>query len=111
MEIINGVINNIIGEISLVDFFTFFVLAFVGLVLSILVELYKRWPKIKEYGGFSFGTWIKENGLRIIIGIMFIPLAIVFSDDLLGVHIGKFTAFLMGFTQDKFIDMLVNRKK
>lgn len=94
-----------------IQFISFLMFGYLGLVISYLIQLYKYYPRINKNGGFSIWFAISDNWIRIMIGLLIIPVGIRFSQELLGITITEWTAFLSGFFSDRTIDSLKNRKK
>lgn len=81
-------------------------LAIFGLMGSWLLEIYRDWKQIAD-----LKLWLKDNIIRGLLSVFAILCGIMFSDDLLGLPLNDFTAFLAGFCADKTINSLINRKQ
>lgn len=84
----------------------FLIWGYIGLVLSVLVDIVRNKEKIKRTGGFNLGFWIQDNLVRVISSILIVLVGVLFSEDLLGIK-GNLGAFAAGFITDKVIEMLI----
>lgn len=99
----------VIGETnSPLMFFVFVCFGFAGLILSLCFDIYSSGTNIKT---FSFKYWIKSNVWRILLSAMVIIVAILFSEQLVGMSMSNWSSFIAGFTADKIIENLMQRKR
>lgn len=103
--------ENLILGMTFMQFGYFLMWASFGQLFSLAMQQVKYAPKIQRYGGFSIITWLNENFWRIVLTICAMVAGVAFTPQLTGAELNEFTAFLAGFTTDKIIDSLMNRKK
>jgi len=96
--------------LTVVNFFYFFAWAGIGQGLSVCQQLIKYWPRILEFGGFSLGTWLKDNWPRILFTIGLMTIGVLLHDQIWGSPINELTAILAGAFTDRTADMIFNRK-
>ncbi len=94
------------------DFIVYLIFGFVGLVLSLIVEIIRSKNKIKARGGFSFAFWITDNYkvLRVFLSVVSVILGVLFSEQLLGFSINNWGAIIAGFSTDKIVETLFSLK-
>jgi hypothetical protein len=86
-------------------------IALLGMVISMLVEQVKHSEPIKANGGFKWSYWIIDNWKRTALNLCAMLVGIMFSEQLLGVTLSAWAAFLSGYATDGIVDGLVNRKR
>ena len=101
-------IDLIIGDRTV--FLANVLLGIFGLLLSWMLEAYRYWRPIRDNGGLSHYFCNQKQVLRLVLSLMAIVAGVLFSEDLVGVPLTNFTAFLAGFSADKIINSLMNRK-
>ncbi len=97
----------LLNGMSLQQFTVFFILGMVGVVGSMIMEMYKKRMNFKAEGksfDFSMGYWIKDNAMRFILSTFAVIVGILFTKDVLDTELNNFTAFLAGFNTDKIIE-------
>ncbi|MCZ2443115.1 MAG: hypothetical protein LC101_05000 [Flavobacteriales bacterium] len=100
------VINYLVGDTT--EFVAFLIMALFGALFSWLLQGYKNRRVVKAQGGFSLFEWLYDNRFRLPLTICAIIAGILFSEQLLGMKINLWVAFLSGFSTDRVIDSLVN---
>lgn len=101
-----NVINYILGDTT--EFIAFLLMALFGALVSWLLQGYKNRKVTKAKGGFSIPEWLYDNRYRLPLTFCTIIAGILFSEQLLGMKINLWIAFLSGFSTDRVIDSLVN---
>jgi len=96
--------------ITLTKFLLLYALALLGMITSILAHQVKYAKKIQRMGGFKMATWVNENWQRSALTLIVMLIGIIFSEETIGIPLTPWAAFLAGFTTDKIIDSLLNRK-
>lgn len=101
-----NVIEYILGDTT--QFVAFLLMALFGALVSWLLQGYKNRKVVKARGGFSILEWLYDNRFRLPLTLCAIITGILFSEQLLGMKINLWIAFLSGFSTDRVIDSLVN---
>lgn len=83
----------------------------IGVFISIGTQQFKFFKPIKQYGGFKFTVWIKENWKRVAFVLVAMHLAIVFQEQLGQSDPSNWSAMTLGLTLDVVLDRILNRKK
>jgi len=94
----------ILNNINPIDFTAYYILAVIGLSFSLFLEAYDTKTKV------NIKDWFKENKKRIIINLVTIVFGVLFTENISGVELNSYTSFLAGFTTDKIIKVLNNKK-
>lgn len=89
-------------------FSIYLLFAIIGLIFSLVLELYKSDIKSDK---FSFKYWWSKNKFRVILNIIAMTLGVLFTEDLLGIKLSVYTSFLAGFTSDKILETLKKKIK
>ena len=103
---IDSIKNNFFNGQDINVIIPFLIWGYIGLVLSLLVDIVRNKEKIKRLGGFSPSFWFQDNFVRMISSIIVVLVGCLFSEDLLGIK-GNLGAFAAGFITDKLIEMLI----
>ncbi len=95
------------------QYISLLIFGFLGLLVSILVELLRAKNKIKEKGGFSFAIWFTDNWARTLLSILVIVIGVLYAPDLgkgfgLDLQVGNKGALITGFMTDKLIEALIS---
>lgn len=97
------------GEgITLAGLLVFLTIGVFGIVMSMLIDIYSSGIAFSE---FSWKKWISDNGSRIILSFLVLILAIAFAEELTGIERGNWSMFIAGFTSDKIIENLAQRRR
>lgn len=80
--------------------------AYMGLILSLLIEVMRHKNKIGKVG-FSLKFWAKDNIVRMVVSNITIIIGISFTKELIGHEIGNWGSFLSGLATDKIIEALI----
>jgi hypothetical protein len=102
--------ENIIEGLTFEKIGCYYLIALLGMVMSMLIQQVKHQNPIKASGGFKWSTWILENWKRVLLNLLGMLVGILFSEQLLGITLTAWAAFLAGYTTDNVIDSLVNKK-
>lgn len=106
------IVNNLLNGHTIEDFIVYVIFGFIGLILSLIVEVFRSKNKIKTRGGFSFAFWITDNYkiLRVLLSIIAVIIGVLFSEQLLGFSINNWGAIVAGFSTDKIVETLISLK-
>jgi len=103
--------ENIIEGLTWTKLFQFYAIGLLGMVISMLVQQVHHAQVIQAHGGFKWSKWILENWKRTVLNLLGILVGVLFTENLLGITLTAWSAFLAGYATDDVIDALVNRKK
>jgi ABC-type uncharacterized transport system YnjBCD ATPase subunit len=95
-------------DVTWMMFMSFFIMGTIGLIASVLFDVYSSGIKTND---FDFGKFWTRNKFRIYLSFLAIVIGILFSEQLLGSQLNNWTAFLSGFMSDKLIENLLKRKR
>lgn len=99
----------ILGEgVTWVMFFAFFTMGVLGLVSSVMFDVYSSGIDTHEFKLFKF---LGDNRIRLMLSILAIIIGVLFSEQILGASLNTWTAFLSGFTSDKIIENMMQRRR
>ena len=99
----------ILGEgVSFKMFIVFTIFGLVGLLTSVAFDIYSSGAKSKE---LSLKVFWKDNKWRLILSLLVIVIAILFSEQLMSISMSNWASFLAGFTADKLIENLMQRRR
>jgi len=107
LSIFTDVAHAIIGVMSIVVFLSYWFWAIIGFIINLLVDIMKREKgSINSPVKLSFKYWIEDNGIRLLISFLLIPIALVFFNTFIGTDLNNLTAFFLGFSSDYLIEIL-----
>ena len=99
----------VLGEgVTWTMFVVFMTFGFVGLITSVAFDIYSSGAKSKE---LSIKKFLKDNSWRLILSLLVIVIAILFSEQLMSIQMSNWASFLAGFTADKLIENLMQRRR
>lgn len=102
-------IESMFGEgIGMLDVGIFLLMGLTGLIFSIVIDIYSSGAELAE---LSWKRWWGDNKVRLVVSLMLLFITMVFSEQLLEINLSKWSMFLAGFTSDKLIENLVQRKR
>lgn len=102
-------LDTLFGEgVQLVDITVYFILGIFGIFSSLVIDVYSSGIQISQ---FDRKRWLKDNGFRVIVSIMVLFAAMVFGEEIVGIPTSNWSMFLAGFTSDKIIENLLQRKR
>lgn len=102
-------IELLFGEgITFAQLVVFFTLGLFGIVMSMLIDVYSSGIKFSQ---FSWKKWFSDNATRLILSILVLILAIAFGEELTGIERGNWGMFIAGFTSDKIVENLAQRRR
>ena len=97
------------GEgISLAQLLVWFTLGVFGVFASMVFDVYSSGI---SWSDFSLKRWWSDNAWRTLLSIFVIILAMAFGEEIVGIPTGNWSMFLAGFTSDKLIENLVQRRR
>ena len=97
----------LLGGIEPMMFLVFIIYAYLGLVLSIVVDVIKRKPESpKSPVKFSLKYLWTDNKERIIVSVILIPVLVVIFSFFTGKEINLANAFLIGWAGDEISNIL-----
>lgn len=100
-------ITAVLGTDSIIAFITLAFFAFVGVMLSLLMQTTKRDPtSVNTPFEFSWKFLMSDNAKRFLAGVILIYLALRFTPELFGIKINEFWAFGIGFGSDKIAEFV-----
>ena len=100
-------IDLVLSGISLQQCLVYFFFGMIGIIFSMLIEVYRKSSKHKlnnKEFSFSTGYYVQDNFIRFILSIFVVMAGILFTEDLLQMKINNFVALLAGFNTDKIIE-------
>jgi len=89
-------------------FLVFLTFGALGLLSSILFDIYSSGTSTKK---FSLKYWWKCNKWRLSLSVLAVVIGILFSEQLLSIEMSNWASFLAGFTADKLIESLMQRRR
>jgi len=92
---------------EVINIITFGPYAFLGLLISLVMDIYSSGIKLNE---FSLIKWISDNGIRLILSILVLIAGLTFSEDIFGAKLSPLVSFWAGIGNDNLINMFVRRK-
>jgi len=96
-----------LGTDSIVAFLGLAFFAFVGVLLSLLIQTTKRDVQSESTPfEFSWKFLMSDNVKRFLAGLILIYVSLRFTPELFGVDINAFWAFVIGFGSDKIAEIL-----
>lgn len=99
----------VLGEGVTWTMFTVFLLfGLIGLVTSVAFDIYSSGASSKE---LSFKVFWNDNRWRLLLSLLVIVIAILFSEQLLEMQMGNWSSFIAGFTADKIIENMMQRRR
>lgn len=102
-----GIVENLLGPTSLVDYVSSIIFAFIGVFVSLMLHATKRDVNSTNTPvKFSFWFLLKDNWKRLLTGILMVLVCIRFLKELTGLELNMFYAFAIGFCNDKIIQIL-----
>jgi len=102
-------LETLFGEgVKTVDILVYFLVGLFGVFSSMVIDVYSSGIKMSE---LKFKKWFGDNGFRTIVSIMVVFMAMIFGEDLVGIPKSNWSMFIAGFTADKIIENLVQRKR
>ena len=93
------------------QFAAYYLFALLALFGGFALDIYRRWYRIQEQGGFSFAYWWSKNNFRFIISLFVIFLGVLCTKDFLGSEPSIYNSILTGLGADKIIPALLKRSK
>lgn len=79
-----------------------------GFVISIAFDIYSSGVSGKEV---SLKHFWDDNKWRVLLSLFVIIVAILFSEDVMEMKMGNWSSFIAGFTADKIIENLMQRRR
>jgi hypothetical protein len=109
------IVENILQGKTPAEYIALMVFAFLGLVISAVIEVIRARKKIKAKGGFSLKVWLLDNSLRVFLSMMIISIGVLYTEDIgrylgISIGVGQKSALVMGFMTDKIIEALMTVK-
>ena len=103
----------LLNGIDIVPFTGYFIIGMFGTIVGRFSLIFQHREKIKEYGGFSFKKWQKENMLYLIFGFLILPPIILYGVDIDNEDSGLTHqgVFIISFSLDTLIERLTKRTK
>jgi hypothetical protein len=99
----------ILGEgITWPMFTVFMIFGALGLLTSVLFDIYSSGTTHKK---FSLKYWWSCNKYRLSLSVLTVVIGVMFSEQLLSIKMSNWASFLAGFTSDKLIENLMQRKR
>lgn len=99
----------VLGEgVTWTMFVVFLTFGLVGLITSVAFDIYSSGATGKE---FSIKIFWKDNKWRMLLSLLVIVIAILFSEQLMSITMSNWASFLAGFTADKLIENLMQRRR
>ena len=101
-----GFVDMFLGGMSIIAFTSYMLWAYIGVAVNVLLEYQARSaPDGKEWkqDKFSFSYWWKDNRMKILLSCILVPVAIVFSKEVIGMSISNWTAVLIGGGSDRLL--------
>lgn len=103
-------IISVLGTDSVSGFMTLAFFAFIGVILSLLLQTTKRDPNSPHTPfEFSWKFLMSDNSKRFLAGLIMIYVSLRFTPELFGVTINAFWAFGIGFCSDKIAEFIKNK--
>lgn len=96
-------IDKLLNGINPLDFLVYFTMAIFGFVFSVFGELFKH----KTY---NLKEWFQKEKYRIVLNLFAIIIGIIFTEDISGVPINLWQAFISGMATDLVIDRFFPKK-
>jgi len=103
--------ENIIEGLTWSNLAIYYCIGLFGMAFSMLLQYVHHAEPISAYGGFKWATWFKENWPRVVLNLFGILAGVLFAEQLLGISLSAYSAFLSGWATDDVIDSLLNKKK
>lgn len=102
-------LNHLLGEgVVLSALSAWLIWAYIAFAVSVYMDYMSSGEKLSRIDWPYF--W-NDNRDRIILSVIIIPIALIFSEELLGGPLTRQTALMSGFTIDKVIETIKNRRK
>jgi len=99
----------ILGEgITLDMFLVYFVFGLIGLISSVAFDIYSSGTSGNKLSG---KIWWNDNKWRLLLSVLTVIIAILFSEQLMSITMSNWAGFLAGFTADKLIESLIQRRR
>ena len=100
------------GNISIYSFIAFTFWGFLGVLLNIIVELFKRKPN-SPTSPYKFSTkyWFKDNMERIIPTLLLIPVISLLGDKLVSIQLDNGYMFIIGYSADVVFEVLKRKRQ
>lgn len=104
-----GFIETLFGEgITATVLLVYFVLGLFGIVTSLIFDVYSSGVVGSE---FSWKRFWNDNTFRIFLSIIIVILAMIFGEEIVGIKTSNWSVFLAGFSCDKIIENLLQRRR
>lgn len=105
-------LSELLGNRSVAVWLVCFTFILIGVVVSLIIssrERNKDSPNTPYK--FSFKFLVRDNILRILGSVLIAFTIIRFGEDMVGMHIGYFGAFLMGLCFDQLVKIIADWQK
>lgn len=90
--------------------FLLYLLFYAGLgIIASLFFHYKNRTVVTNPQKFNLVYWFRDNYKRLILNLILILVALRFTEQITGFHQGGFSAFFIGFFNDKLAEFLQNK--
>lgn len=91
------------------------IFAFIGLFISMFVELLRARKRIEAKGGFSLAIWFGDNWLRCMLSILVIAVGVLYAPEIgetvgMTLELSNKGALVTGFFTDKIVEALIDLK-
>lgn len=96
-------IEKLLNGLSLSDFLAYFIMGFIGFIISVLLQFYKA----KNY---DIKKWWEDQKFRAILTIFIIAIGVIFQEQFTGSQVSLFGALEAGLITDVIIDRFITKK-
>lgn len=94
---------------SIEQFTAAIIMGLVGLIASLLLQIFKSSKKIRTNGGFRIARWLQDNWVRVLFSLLIIVVGAA-KGELVSKHCGDWGPVGLGFMTDKVIEALTKLK-
>jgi hypothetical protein len=101
----------LLNNINPVKFIVLYIYGLIGIISAFMLDLFGKWKKIKQKGGFKFSYWFEDNWARLILSLFILFVGIVTTSELVGTEPSVYNALLTGLSTDKVIKTFLRRSK
>lgn len=86
----------------------YFTLGIFGIITSMIFDVYSSGISWRE---FDKKRWWKDNAFRTLLSIIVVILSMMFGEEIVGIKTSNWSMFLAGFSADKLIENLLQRRR
>lgn len=105
MEFLETLFGDGVTKVTLL---VYLVLGLFGVVTSLIFDVYSSGIAGSE---FKFKIFWSDNAFRIFLSVIVVILAMIFGEEIIGIKTSNWSVFLAGFTSDKAIENLLQRRR